>query len=448
MRRFTTGPRRLLVATLVGTLTGGALLAPAAALADDEDGIEIGVTIPGESDGPFTVSNAEFRWGLNPETGSGAFYGGCNFISAGASGDAGGAIVWTDDEFFASSSGAVTVEKPYAVGGGATEYRTMPWEDRCLDPEGNTVVTSDFRSTGVQAVIEEGTGSVDPGAGTAEITWEGAFTVVFYGGMTYWWVADPVLTIENGTGTVTATAGGYGASMNDLTKWVPLEEREIVLADLTGVDLSSGVGFSTIPEFLGVEVDLPGGSPPQVTDKDTWGSFPQSFVDFQVETGQAAYWHSSGGLRDPAKPTSRLYVSYDADAPLAPDEPDPAPALPPLDPPGNLPPGTTTPLPGTGTLPPAQQGPAPVTGGSPVSPQQVPPQQMEPSEAAALAAAEALNVLYPEDSGLIPTLRGLLADPRQRLAWALSAVFTLTGLTYIGLRRGWLVLPWKRTTTP
>lgn len=272
----------------------------------------------------------------------------------------------------------------------------MPWADRCQDPEGKTVATSDYRSTGVQAVIEEGTGSVDPDAGTAEISWDGAFTVVFYGGMTYWWVADPVLTVENGSGTVTATAGGYGASMDDLTKWVPLEEREIVLAGLSGVDLSSGVGFSTIPDFLGVEIALPSGSPPQLKDKDTWGSFPQSFVDFQVETGQAAYWYSSGGLRDPVKPTSRLYVSYDADAPLAPE--DPAPALPPLDPPGTLPPGTSSPLPGTGTLPGpgvlpgAQRGVTPTGGGVPVPPQVAAPTD---AAAAALATAEALHVLYP-----------------------------------------------------
>ncbi len=43
-------------------------------------------TAPGTGD-PFTVSNASFRWGINAEAGSGAFFGGCNFLSAGVVGD-------------------------------------------------------------------------------------------------------------------------------------------------------------------------------------------------------------------------------------------------------------------------------------------------------------------------------------------------------------------------
>lgn len=448
------------------------VLGPAAAGAAEEDGVEIGVTIPGQDDGPFSVSNAEFRWGLNAETGSGAFFGGCNFLSAGESGDAGGAIVWPDDRFFSTTSGAVTIERPRVTSGGATEYRPLSWGDRCKDPQGNTVSTSDFRSTGVQAVIEKGEGRIDPGAGTAEISWDGAFTVVFYGGMTYWWVSDPVLSVEDGTGTVTATAGGYGASMEDLTKWVPLPEREIVLAELSEVDLSSGVGFSTVPDYLGESVRVPEDSAPQRTDKPEWGSFPQTFIDFQGETGQAGYWYSSGGLRDPAKPTSRLYISYDADAPVKVEDPEAPPAQAPLDPPGGLlppaalPPGSAGPgtgvglVPGIGTagilpgalpggtgLPPAGFTALPAAGA--VGPQQVPPNVVATeSEQAVLAAAAKLEAIYPDGSGLIPAVEDLFADPRQRLAWALSVVFTLAGTTFVGLRRGWLVLPWRSTPCP
>lgn len=479
---------------LAAALAAAALvLGPtAAALADEPgDDIEIGVTIPGDTDGPFTVSNAEFRWGLNPETGSGAFFGGCNFLSAGTSGDAGGAIVWPDDTYFATTDGAVTIERPTGDSG----YEPLAWADRCLDPQGNTVTTADFRNTGVQAVISGGKGDIDPDAGTAEISWDGAFTVVFYGGMTYWWAADPVLTVEDGKGRITATGGGFGASMEDLSKWEELPEREIVLADLGDVDLSSGVGFSTIPDYLGVEITTPPDGAPQRTDREEWGSFPQSFVDFQVETGQAAYWYSSGGLRDPAKPTSRLYVSYDADAPIEVTDPGGPPDLPPLTPPGLAPPGLTppglnppglggagwgdtgtgiwgansggvlpasnwidwpvsTPL-GGGILPGALPGGSNqilpnVTAGLPgadaFAPQEVDPTVVPGDEVAAtLAAATALDVMYADRSGLIPLLQESFADPRQRVAWALSAVFALSGATFIGFRKGWLVLPWSRT---
>jgi hypothetical protein len=35
-------------------------------------------------------------------------------------------------------------------------------------------------------------------------------------------------------------------------------------------------------------------------------------VEFQMETGQAAYWYSSGGIADGAKPATPVVVGYDA----------------------------------------------------------------------------------------------------------------------------------------
>lgn len=61
----------------------------------------------------------------------------------------------------------------------------------------------------------------------------------------------------------------------------------------------------------------------QIRSGSSWGSFPQDFVDFQFLTGQASYWYSSGGTRDAAKPTTPLYISYDATNAVAPVPPAP-----------------------------------------------------------------------------------------------------------------------------
>ncbi|PWD50295.1 hypothetical protein C8046_06075 [Serinibacter arcticus] len=254
--------------------------------------------------------------GLNVESGSGAFFGGCNFLSAGEVGDTGGGRVWAAaDGFFATTDGNVTIEKPYATAGGLTERRTVPFSDRCLDPSGTPVSSASFVGTGIEAVIEGGTGTVDPATGSARIEWDGGVTVVFYGGLTYWWFTDPVLEVSQGRGTLTATAGGYGTDMADMTRWSALPATRVVLADLPAVPLGTQ-GFATLPSYRGVAVTLPAGASEQVLGAASSGSFPQSFVDFQAQTGQLAYWYSSGGLRDPAKPATTVYVSFDADAPI------------------------------------------------------------------------------------------------------------------------------------
>ena len=41
-----------------------------------------------------------------------------------------------------------------------------------------------------------------------------------------------------------------------------------------------------------------------------WGSWPQSFVNFQNGTGLGTYWYSSGGAADAKKPQDPVSVSY------------------------------------------------------------------------------------------------------------------------------------------
>ncbi|ACQ82117.1 hypothetical protein Bcav_3875 [Beutenbergia cavernae DSM 12333] len=413
-------------------LAAGLAAVGAPALATAAGDVDVDVTIPETVTGPFTVSNAELRWGLNEEAGSGSFFGGCNFLSAGEVGDTGGGRVWTAaDGFYASRDGNVTIEKPYRTSSGVTR-REMPFADRCLDADGTAVSSARHTGTGVQAVIRGGRGEVDPASGDARIEWEGSFTVVFYGGLTYWWVSDPVLEITDGVGTLRGTGGGFGTSMEDMSQWVELDDAEIVLADLSGVNLAGSQGFRGAPAYLGVPVTAPDGAPAQVRQGAAWGSFPPSFVDFQAGTGQAAYWYSSGGIRDAAKPATPVYVSYDADAPVMPDPPpvptDPGGA-------GSAPPPTG---PGAGTGGGADGSTGAGGAGAPGA---------TGGDGAGLADTAPPGLLdaetYLPASGLIPDVAAAFDDPAERFAWALSGVFSLAGTAVVGFRRGWLALPWS-----
>ncbi len=261
-----------------------------------------------------TVTDASFSWGLSGEQGGGAFFGGCNFLSAGTAGNTGSSRLWTQtDGFYATQSGNVTVEKPNAAG----VYSQPTWATKCQDPSGTAVSSSSTTSlTKNRVKFSQGTGTVDTAANTAAIHWTGSFTSAFYGGLTYWSATDPTLVVNaDGSATLTATASGYGADMNDPAKWVALTPTTITLAKLHGVTVT-GSGFTVIPDYLGVAVTVPSGASPQAAQSTAnapyWGSFPQSFVDFQQLTGQSSYWFSSGGSRDAAKPAVALAVGYTA----------------------------------------------------------------------------------------------------------------------------------------
>lgn len=254
-----------------------------------------------------TVTDATLSWGLSGETGGGAFFGGCNFLSAGAAGNTGSSRLWTEaDGFFQQSSGNVTITKPDANGA----QQPASWANKCQTPAGGTVSAGSTTSLSkIQVNLSNGQGTVTSD-GAVDLEWDGDFTVVFYGGLTYWTASDPHLTLDaNGDGTLTATASGYGTSMDDMSQWVPIEAREIVLADIDGGEVGEA-GITATPAYLGVSVETPEGATPQARTGSAWGSFPQSFVDFQQLTGQSSYWFSSGGARDAAKPATPLSVAY------------------------------------------------------------------------------------------------------------------------------------------
>lgn len=411
-------------------LAAAPLLAATPAVAEDSPEVKIQVRVPERGTSDFTVSNAQLRWGINSESGAGAFFGGCNFMSAGAVGDTGGGRVWTAaDGFFSTRSGNVTIEKPYAVGGSAV-YRPVPFADRCKSIDGTEVTTGNHKLTGITAVVENGTGSVYPAAQSAEITWKGSFTVVTYGGLAYWWVSDPVLKVTNGRGTLTATASGFGTSREDMTKWAEIPEQTVTLANLTGIDLTGTLGFATVPEYRGVRVEVPADTP-QVRTGPDWGAFPQSTVDFHQLTGLGSYFYSSGGVRDPLKVATTVWVSYDADAALPPTPP-PNPAPDP-DPPT----GPTPSLPGggggggsggSGTGTGGGQGgtlPAPAAAAVVAGP--------------ALAAAIAATTVFPLVDSFIPT--AVAAASRPAVAWSVAGLLAVASGMVLGFRRGWLRWP-------
>ncbi|MET8814906.1 hypothetical protein ABZW47_23245 [Streptomyces sp. NPDC004549] len=303
-----TNTRRALTGVVVGALAVSGLIAGTGSA----------------SAAPAQVSGASFAWGLSGEQGGGAFFGGCNFLSAGKAGNTGSSRLWTQsDGFYATHDGDVSVEKPDSAG----TWAEPSWATKCQDPNGTAVSAGSTTSlTRNRVVFHNGTGTVDRSAGTATIHWQGSFTSVFYGGLTYWSATDPTLTVKaDGTGTLTATASGYGADMNDPGKWVPLPATTVTLANLSHVELGES-GFTVTPDYLGVAVSVPSGTTGQpaksAANAPYWGAFPQSFVDFQQSTGQSSYWFTSGGARDAAKPATPLSVSYTAAAGGA----DPAPS--------------------------------------------------------------------------------------------------------------------------
>ena len=290
----------------------------------------------GTESGDTVLSGVTLRWGMNDETNSAAYSGGCNFLSAGVAGNTGSSRTW-DESLYKSSDGNVTIQKPDANG----NWTEATWASKCLARDGSSVTMgkrADGRSinTESQVVLSNGTGTVKAD-GTTTITWKGSWTVAYYGGMTYWSVTDPTLTLAaNGTGSLTATASGYGADMNDASKWLTLTPQQIHVADFTGgnaVNVTQALadhGFTATPDYLGVAVSASGDHGSQAAKDDTnasyWGSFPQSFVDFQLQTGQSAYWYTSNSARDFAKPTLPLYVQYDSSYTVTAGEGSPAAA--------------------------------------------------------------------------------------------------------------------------
>lgn len=262
-----------------------------------------------------TVTDAVFRWGINVESNAAAFAPGTyNLLSAGVVTAASAADRVTVANW-KQTEGNTSILKLQSDGG----YAPATFAGLRTNAAGTTISTGNGLSSGHIAQIGAGTGTVDPEAGTAEIQWTGTFTSAYYSGMTRSWITDPHLSVAaDGTGTVTATLGGYGTSMDDPEKFETLAPVEdVTIATLKNVDVDAD-GFSLTPDYAGVTVQTGADAVPQVTTGANFGSFPQEFVDFQVKTGQGPYWYSSGGAADARKPAAPLSVAYSVAPPSAP----------------------------------------------------------------------------------------------------------------------------------
>ncbi|MCL8251161.1 hypothetical protein AERO_07175 [Aeromicrobium fastidiosum] len=263
--------------------------------------------------GAFTVTDAQMRWGVNDESNNKAFAPGTfNFFSAGQIPDPGRGGVAMPQSGWSQRSGNVSIEK-YLNGA----WTPATWAGLKKTSSGADITGTGGPFSNHEIVISGGTGTVDPAKGVAEIQWRGSFTVVYYSGYSFFYVTDPRLTVTNGVGRLTGTLSGYGSSMDDLEKWEAVPARPgVVLAELGRVDLGQQLGFSTTPAYRGVTVSVSGDASPQVRSGDSWGSFPQSFVDYQTSSGAGAYWYSSGGAADAHKVAKPVTVSYSAGAPV------------------------------------------------------------------------------------------------------------------------------------
>ncbi|MDO5742891.1 MAG: hypothetical protein Q4P23_00370, partial [Micrococcaceae bacterium] len=263
------------------------------------------------------ISDASLTWGLNKETGAGAYNGSCNFLSAGTAGNTGSSRAWTEsDGFFKVTDGNVSVVKD----GPGTTTIASTWGNKCQTGAGTNVSPAGVSAlSNNKVVLKKGTGTADPVAKTANIKWDGSFTSVFYGGLTYWTASNPELVVKgDGTATLTATASGYGASMEDTSAWVTIPGSKVTLAKFTGVTIGED-GFVKIPEYLGVAAPT-SVEAPQVSTGATWGSFPADFVEFQGKTGTQSYWYSSGGGADVRKAATEVAVGWTSKA--SPVEPE------------------------------------------------------------------------------------------------------------------------------
>jgi hypothetical protein len=437
----------LLAGGLAAVLTAG-VTAPALA-ADDlgpphrEGDVELLVTVPelqGGPSGAAELDDAELRWGINHEAGAGARAGGCNFLMAGVpgeDGDTGGSRIWTDADrsLYRAAEGDVRILVPTADGRSET---AATFATRCLDPQGDPLTRGAGNSSEAELVIDGGTGAREADGGV-DIQWSGSFTTVFYGGMTYWWASDPRLVLDaDGDGALTATVGGFGTDMADMTKWVRLAERQVELATFTDGVLHDDGGTIT-PDWCGVDVSAVVPHQDQTdVEGGCWGAFPEPFVEFQTLTGQTSYWYSSG-LQDWLKPPYPVTISFDAVNSRGRAE------RPPVDVPASVPPPTV----GSGT------------GGSPgggLEPTVVPTANGATSTARFLSApnrvpvpaAGAQPVAFPavaaatlglSGDGLVPALTGDGPTPGELLPWGVAALALGATGAVVGFRRGWLVLP-------
>lgn len=295
-----------LVAALASATLG---LGPTGAIAAEP---VAGSTVPTEAAARDTtaISTATIEFGFNDVQQGAAPAGGCNFFVAGKTQGL--------SSDYKSIDGDVYVVKKHADG--STELVGV--NTRCSPATGSAKINQRFLFT-------NGTGQT-AADGSTSIHWTGAGTINAYGGLVSWYFEDPVLELNaTGNGTITARAGGFGSSMADPNVKVPLAPRDgVEIATVRGASIVDGQ-LSIDPVYPGVDyfplTDPVDQNSPRTTvsaipdaakaNNASWGSWPESFVDFQYATGLSSYWHSSGLSADPNKPPLPIDVVINGSAP-------------------------------------------------------------------------------------------------------------------------------------
>lgn len=202
---------------------------------------------------------------------------------------------------------------------GASEYAAS-WEDRAFHVAGAP------NNAGRQiARLSGGAGEIRDD-GSATISWTGSFSVNFYGGLVPFTIKNPVLEIASDkTGTLKADLSGYSSDQgNPFVKTPVPEVTSVTVARLDNVTLSPASTTSITPLFSGVAVST-GSGDPQLQGPPGWGAWPQPFVDFQLQTGLASHWYTSGGSFDANKPPYAFTISPNTPQVILPPLPKPPP---------------------------------------------------------------------------------------------------------------------------
>lgn len=250
----------------------------------------------GEGSGEGTalpLDNAEFRWGLNSESAGYKTHFGHNFFSSGNVSEVlTGAGQQLAEEQWVRSMGNVRIERAPGV--------LATWGD--ATPSGSA-------SSDIEMVFTKGTGTVDVASGTASISWTGTASVLYYSGQSVFSISDPKLSIENGAAEVKATLNGIKSAQGS-SEWKKLDSKpDVAIAKIAlGKDAINSIGFSKAPKYEGEKYS--GGD--QRGEKH-FGSFPQPFVDYLVDTGLGGYFYSTGGVADQKKLPLPVTVSWDSD---------------------------------------------------------------------------------------------------------------------------------------
>jgi hypothetical protein len=426
------------------TTTATASVTPMPTATPSSEPTDVASDVPDEA---FEVTDAVLRWGVNHESNNrGAAPGTFNFFSAGKLGnpggggqlltDASGGDLWANDRSagWTAASGNVRIEKLQPDG----SYATATWPGLKTDRDGASLggYAVSTRFSDHQVVLTGGVGVVDPAAGSATISWDGDFTIVYYSGYSFFYVSDPVLTVTDGIGQLTGTLSGYASDMDDMTQWSAVPAKPgVVLADLGTVRLGTDLGFTATPKYLGIRV----AGVDQNTSGPLTGSFPQSFIDFAKTVGIAGYWHSTGGGVDKNKPPLDLAVGYSAGNPIIPTAPDDDDSEPPeVDNSAPAPPHSST-------SPTPSPVPVPVQPAGPALPLQTPP-AMVPSAVQTVGAVAA--GARPAATVLPASATTSAADESslQGVWWAGAAALVLAAL--ISLSPGIYQLVQRNTRAP